>query len=160
MTLPPDSADRTISFAQFRAKIKGAAFVRDSERSCQHHKMIIDPKQGTLECDDCGRSLSAFVTLLKLVEGWEKIDKWKDDCRADAKRWQERAALTYKTMRSWRPHLRAVKEFEKLWRRNSGPCCPHCGHALLPEDFSEGERSVHSREYELSTRTKAAKDRG
>lgn len=147
--------NKTISFAQFRAKMKGAAFVRDSVRGCQHHKILVDKKHGTLECEDCGASLSAFVTLVKFVEGWGEIEKWKEDCRANAKHWQERAALTFKTMRSWRPRLRAIKEFEKLWRRNSGPCCPHCGRGLLAEDFVEGARSVVSRDYEMAMRARS-----
>lgn len=157
------SDNKTVSFAEFRAKVRGAAFVRDEERYCQHHHIILDPEHGTIECEDCGKSLSAFVTLSKFVDGWNRIQEWKDKIVADGheahKAAQRRLATVYQTTKKYKPHLRAIKAFEKLWRRDMGPCCPHCGNALLPEDFAEGARSTHSRNYEMSLRESRAQQK-
>lgn len=146
--------DKTVSFAEFRAKIKGAAFVRDEVRRCKHKSVAIDPSDGTLDCQECGKSLNPFTVLLNYVNSWAEIAKWREECKAAAQAQREKALLTWNTYRAWRPHLRAAQYIEKQWRSRMAPCCPHCGNGLLPEDFLEGrDRGSRGRSYELEMRT-------
>lgn len=145
-------SEEVVSFAEFRARIKGAAFVRDDERRCKHHHMTLDEHGGTVDCDDCGKNLSAFAVLCHFVREWGKIQEWKAECHAYGQKMRDEALLTWRTYRSWRPHLRAAQYIEKQWRGKMAPCCPHCGNGLLPEDFLDGSRGSRGKEHELQLR--------
>lgn len=131
MTKPPIDRRRlqdgdVIDFGEVRLKAKGSRF---SATGCQHLTCEIDADAGTLTCAECGVSVSPFSRLLLIAENRKAIKERDNEYR-------RRISDLFQQVRNYRPHLRAAKALEEVWRgRRMAPCCPHCHTGLLPEDF-------------------------
>jgi hypothetical protein len=143
------SLDKIVDLGAFRAKLRvGTKY--GHPKTCDHLVVTIDADGGTLECDECKKSLSAFTVLVSLCRRWDDIA----DKVAQLKR---RAAAMRQMLSKYKVRQRALKEFEKhWWRGNLLPCCPHCGRGLMAEDFADGAASGVGREYEMAVRKRAA----
>ncbi len=137
--------ENVIDFAGFRAKLRRGG-PPAGDKACAHLHVIVDEAGGTIECEDCKRSLSAFKVLVMLVNRWHDIAE-------EVRHLKARAAAVRNLVRTYKPRMRAIKEIEKLWWRDRmAPCCPHCGRGLLPMDFANGSPSSVGQEYELAQR--------
>ncbi|RVT91461.1 hypothetical protein EOD42_22660 [Rhodovarius crocodyli] len=138
--------DNIVSFAAFQLRMDRRH--HRPESACEHRRMTIDGKLGTLECDDCNRSVSPFAALLTMAEGRQKEEGALAKLRA------RMVAIRNLTAR-YKPHLRAAKELESVWRGGKmRPCCPNCRLGLRAEDFLAGTSRV-SIEYDDAQRAKS-----
>ncbi len=101
-----------------------ARFTRKENKPCAHRHLLCDPREKTLECEDCGRTVDPFQALWGIVreidQEWEKIRRARKEDEE-----MRRKGLT----------LKAAKAVETAWRRRSMvPTCPHCHEAIFPED--------------------------
>jgi len=95
---------------------------------CPHGRTVIDEMQGTVECRDCGATLSAFWVLGQIAREENRAFHRLQTLRAEAAQLQ-----------SWVPFLRSVRGLEKRWRgRRVLPTCPHCNHGLWPDELTGG----------------------
>jgi len=92
---------------------------------CMHQRFIISSGQGTVHCADCHEAVSAFHAL-------EVVTRIDGELRRSWKRWQDDIAA----LKAWSPHLRAVKELERVWRGRLYPLCPHCKQAVSAPDLA------------------------
>lgn len=142
--LPLNNGD-ILDFGEFRLKKRGSRY---SQTGCAHKDIVIDPDEGTLECQDCGASIDPFSKLVKIAER-QKALQWH------RKRERERLGELWRAVRNYRPHLRAAKALEQIWRGGKlAPNCPHCNAALLPEDCTGG---LSSRSAEIERQRRKAK---
>lgn len=108
---------------------------------CEHARTVIDEPNGTVECRDCGASLSAFWVLGRIAREENRVFNRIKGLRADAEELQ-----------TWVPFLKSVRTLEKRWRgRAMLPACPHCHRGLWPDEL-QGSVSLS---LELAQRKKA-----
>ena len=113
--------------------------------SCTHRRAEIDPEGGTLKCMDCGDALAPFVFLVSMMERRKAV--------LDAIEHQRlRIGELFQKVRAYRPHLRAAKAMEELWRAKLAPCCPHCRRPILTEDVTDQGLAAMSAELERRRR--------
>jgi len=143
------SDDNIVSFDAFQLLMYRRHHRPEAE--CEHERLVIDGKLGTLECQDCSRSVSPFAALLKMAENRQKEQE------ALARIRERMVAIRNLTAR-YKPHLRAAKEIESVWRGGKmRPCCPNCRLGLRAEDFLEGASSCVSVEYDDARRARPKK---
>lgn len=136
-----------VDFGEFRLKRKGSRY---KDPDCPHKLMTIDPDAGTLECQDCGKSIDPFTRLVAMAENRNLI-------QLRQKREADRIVEVWRKIRRYKPHLRAAKALEQIWRGGKlSPNCPHCNAALLPEDCADG---LSSRSTEIERKRRQARDR-
>ena len=117
-------------FAEFqverRADTHGWTFStlgrKDVDFPCPHLHLLFDENGHTVDCKDCGKTVSAWWAFMQLVERfeheWEKIKNARLEIEAAEKR-----VLTHK----------AAIAVEDAWRRRKTiPTCPHCYQPILP----------------------------
>lgn len=142
------STEKIIDIDVVRATIRQNT--RYEKSHCKHSRITVDSDAGTIDCDDCKKSLSAFQVVVSWAKQWGEIEK-------AVNRQKLRAQAMSKTMRTYRIRLRALRELEKFWwKGNMLPCCPHCKRGLMPDDFTEVPPLMVSREYELKRRSRCA----
>lgn len=96
------------------------------EPKCPHPRTVVDERNGTVECRECGASLSAFHVLVQIAKEENKL--W-----ARVRSLQEQA----KELKVWVPQLNSVKELVRMWRsKRMLPCCSGCGRGLWPEEMT------------------------
>lgn len=121
---------------------------RRPRSSCQHIRMVYDPKERRVWCEDCETEVEpfdAFMCLVERMDGHIKRLKRREAKVDEAEQFSARS--------------RAVKALDKLWRtRSMVPMCPHCSEALLPEDVASGVAAT-SPEIARAKRRKQHKDR-
>lgn len=140
--------ETVIDLKAIRARLRSGT--RWEKGFCHHRRVSIDRDAGTVECDDCGKPVSAFHLILAWCGYWGEI-------RAEVERLKTRCAEMRRLLKGYKPRLRAIKELEKRWWHGGMlPTCPHCGRGLLPEDFAEGGGGGVGREYEMARRAKEA----
>lgn len=139
------ATENVIDLTAIRAKLRhGSKWDKDR---CQHRHVTIDRDAGTVDCDDCGKPVSAFHLILSWLAYWHEID-------AEMDRLKKRCAEMRNLLKGYKPRLRAIQALEKRWwRGNILPTCPHCSRGLIPEDFVDGGGGV-GREYEMARRAK------
>lgn len=101
-----------------------ARFKRTNNGHCAHQRILYDPVEKTVECEDCGRFLEPFDAFLTMVrnadQAWARIQHARREFHELHKK-----GLT----------LKAAKTAENAWRsRSMVPTCPHCHEAIFPED--------------------------
>ena len=112
------------------------------ERRCDHPRTTIDEQNGTVECRDCGVTLSAFWVLGQIAREENRCFTRIRNLRAEAEE-----------LKGWVPFLRSMRKLEKRWRgRAMLPACPHCHRGLWPDEL---ERSSVSLSLEVAQRRKA-----
>lgn len=122
-----------------RRREEKKAWNKKDER-CHHRKTTLDDNGSIVTCDDCSMQLSPYWVLHQLIHYYDQEMK-KVEARAKAVAEDKAHNL----------HLLAAKKVEAVWRsRKMAPCCPHCGHGILPEDGLGG--SQMGREFELRRR--------
>lgn len=118
---------------------------------CQHHSLVIDRAEGTLECGDCGKSVNPFLVLAQLADDRARYQE-------EVSRLLSRAAAMRRVLATYKPHLRAAKNLEHTWRGGRmRPCCPNCGMGLRAEDFANGTGAIRSIDYDDAVRRRNAK---
>ena len=138
--------DKVIDLDAFRAKLRLGARARQGH--CDHLRVIVDPDDGSVECEACGKTVSAFHVLVGICRRWSEIG-------AAITMQKQRAAAMRKMLSGYKIRLRALKALEaRWWRGDMLPTCPHCARGLAPEDFADGKHSFVSREYEMARRTR------
>lgn len=101
------------------------------DKSCPHLHLLFDENGQTVECKDCKKQVTAWWAFLTMNEGLKRMRERLD---AERKQLDEEIAKNV-------THKAALK-VEKAWRRHKMlPCCPHCLHAIRPED-GFGDRAV------------------
>ena len=142
-------SENLVDFSSFKARFRSGRVTADPV--CAHRRIVLDEIEGTIECEDCKRSLSAFHVLVGFCREWANLSR-------EVRELKHRAAAIRKTVFGWQPRLRALKEFEKhWWRGNMLPCCPHCGRGLMAEDFANGpRRGSIGLDYEMAMRRRDA----
>lgn len=109
---------------------------------CDHQRTVLDEGKGTVECRDCGVTLSAFWVLGQIAREENRCFTRIKALRAEAEE-----------LKGWVPFLRSMRKLEKRWRgRAMLPACPHCHRGLWPDEL---ERSSVSLSLELAQRKKA-----
>jgi hypothetical protein len=96
--------------------------------SCRHKSLVYDDKERRVWCRDCEVEVEPFDAFKGLVEvfaaGMSRINRREAEL-AEAAQFQIRS--------------RAAKVMDEAWRRTTmAPLCPHCSHAILPEDVVGG----------------------
>lgn len=93
---------------------------------CPHLKLVYDPHERRVWCQDCESDVEPFDAFRILVEQMDAAYKHLDSRRRKVAEAERRTLIT-----------RAAKAMDQEWRRKlTVPCCPHCAHALLPEDMT------------------------
>lgn len=111
---------------------------------CRHTNTTWDGNGDIITCDDCKMQISPVWMLHMLVEHYNEA------MRKLASR--ERSVAEDKAHNL---HLIAARKVEAVWRsRTMVPCCPHCGHGILPED-QLGARQM-GKKFEIARRTNEA----
>jgi hypothetical protein len=94
--------------------------------TCAHPRTIVDQQNGTVECKECGASLSAFHVLVQIAKEENRLWERVRALRAEAKE-----------LKAWVPILKAVRELDRMWRgKRMLPCCPQCSRGLWPEEMT------------------------
>lgn len=110
--------------------------------TCRHARLVYDPLERRIWCEDCERDVEPFDAFALLVERYAHIEM-----RHQA---LEKAATA--TLVS-----RAAKRLDDAFRkRNMVPLCPHCRHAIFPDDVMNGLGMI-SKELAQKRRDKEAK---
>jgi ribosomal protein S27E len=129
---------RIYEFAEFTIERKAdnhgwtTSFAGQEKKECLHRHLLFDENGHTVECQDCGKEVSAWWAFISIAERfhheWEKLN-----CAKTALAEAEKRALTHK----------AAILVEDAWRRrNAIPTCPHCSKPILPCDrFGAGSSS-------------------
>lgn len=98
---------------------------RRAHSSCPHIHINYATHERRIWCEDCEHDVEGYDAFVLLVDGyWRALREIEDRERrvAEAEKFQIRSI--------------AAKTMDEAWRqRNMVPCCPHCHHGLLPEDF-------------------------
>jgi hypothetical protein len=95
-----------------------------SDTTCPHRNLFFDENGQTVECKDCKKQVTAWWALITMASGLKRM---RESLEADRKQLEEERAqnLTHK----------AAIAVEKAWRKHKMvPACPHCLHAIGPED--------------------------
>ena len=107
---------------------------------CQHLSLTWSEHGDIIDCDDCGKQVSAQWVVAMLCERWDR----------EVRKLQASQQAVDRTL-SAHVVLRAAKKVEAAWRRrNMLPACPHCGEAIAPEDGLGG--SMVNREIAMRRR--------
>ena len=108
---------------------------RSDYAACRHMNLIYCTVERAVWCDDCETRLDPFTAFEVLVERADSIEKRISDLKK----------IEQETLVS-----RAAKAFDEVFRRRSVvPLCPHCLHAIFPEDVAKGlptKSRAHSEE--------------
>lgn len=129
-----DLADMRVQFGRPRYPTK----------ICEHRKLIYDPKERRVWCQDCERTIDGFDAFMTLTRQFTEMVKAAQRLFRQAKEARD-------------SHIGriAAKKLDKAWSGNvMAVACPHCRGGLLPEDF-EGGASVTSRDIEIARRGRA-----
>lgn len=102
-------------------------FVLKGRAQICEHQWEIDLETRSISCSKCGQESTAWDVLVRIAhnEGTERKRL------AHARR--ETAEL-----KRWNPHLRAVRELERIWRGKMLPTCPNCGMGVAAVDLANG----------------------
>lgn len=95
-----------------------------TDTNCPHLHLVFDENGQTIECQDCHKQVTAWWVLMAVHGGLNRMrERLESDCRQlDA---EVAKNVTHK----------AALKAETAWRKRSMlPCCPHCLHAIRPED--------------------------
>lgn len=112
---------------------------------CPHTHLFFDENGQTVECQDCKKQLTAWWALMAMSGGLKRMRQRLD---AEAKQLEEEKAKTV-------TH-KATLKVQQAWRKhNMLPCCPHCLHAIRPED-GFGDRMVSKEDPEGARRSMIA----
>jgi len=142
------SDNNIVSFEAFQLKLERQYHRPPSE--CEHHRLICDERMGTLECEDCRRSVNPFTAIARLAE--RRLDE-----QNAVEHMRSKMVRIRKLLARYKPHLRAAKELESVWRGGKmRPCCPNCRAGLRAEDFLEGAPSCVGVEYDDARRARGA----
>lgn len=91
---------------------------------CKHMNLTMDDQGDIVNCDDCGKQVSAFWALQMLAEEYGKAFA-KLERRAQQQAESERKSV----------HLKAAQVVESAWRsRTMVPVCPHCSEPIFATD--------------------------
>lgn len=103
---------------------------------CKHHNQVYDLQERRIWCEDCENDIEPFDAFVSVIQAYDKALK---KLRSG---WQELEESKKHNIIS-----RATKKLDEAFRRKTmTPCCPHCKHDLLPEDFANGIAMFVSRE--------------
>lgn len=140
--------DNVVDLKTFKATLRyGSRWGGSGPKCCEHRTVVLDQDDCSVECEDCGRTISAFAVLFQMVKRWGEIAEQVQALKT-------RAAAVRNLIKNYKPRLRALKQLEKhWWTQQRLPTCPHCHRGLLPEDFADSMSFV-SKEYELKRRDK------
>ena len=95
-----------------------------TDTTCAHLHLFFDENGQTVECQDCKKQLTAWWALMAMSEGLKRGREWIE---SEQKRLEEEKSKNV-------THKAALK-VEHAWRKHHMlPCCPHCLHAIRPED--------------------------
>lgn len=106
---------------------------------CEHGPpYVLDTMSGTVECQKCGATVSAFHALKEITHVLGR----EHDARVSA----ARQIREIRRRTSW---LRAVKNLDGIWRRKMLPCCPHCKRGIEASamEHCSAVSSRYEREY-------------
>jgi hypothetical protein len=135
---------RIINIEDFRLTIaaNNHGFRTSHDTTCPHQHLFFNESGQTVECQDCKKQVTAWWALMAMSEGLKRMRE-----KLDA----EREALDAEIAKNV-THKAALK-VEHAWRRhNMLPCCPHCLHAIRPED-GFGDRCVSKADPEGARRS-------
>lgn len=110
----PDDAGNVLEFR--------TGMNRKCKSNCLHQRFVIDETHGSVECADCGETVSAFHALVRVAR---KDSLFRRHMVAQRQKLEE--------MKAYKPWLRAVKALEKIWRGKMLPMCPHCKRGITAE---------------------------
>lgn len=117
--------------------------LKPREKRCEHMRLVVSQSERLIECEDCNRSVDAFDAVMVVMRHMEKM---LSEVNGRKRRADEAMKATIQ--------LRAAKSLERSWRHRMAPCCPHCHHGLLPEDFDRGAAGAISCELEVARRVR------
>lgn len=134
---------------EVRGDNHGIRFSTDTE--CPHTNLIFDENGQTIECKDCKKQVTAWWVFLATYAGMKRMRERLD---SDRKQLDVELAknITHK----------ATLKVQDAWRRHKMvPACPHCLHAIGPED-GFGDRMLSKEDPEGARRSmiKASKALG
>lgn len=93
--------------------------------SCTSPLFEVDTKNQTVQCTKCGAFISPFSALI-----------WIADKASELNGQLERLYEQRKELRSYKPHLVAIRHLEQQYRgRKKLPCCPRCREPFYLEDI-------------------------
>ncbi len=94
------------------------------DKTCPHLHLFFDENGQTVECKDCKKQVTAWWALFAMAKGLERERQRLDGERKQLE--DEKAKqITHK----------AALKVQSAWRKKSMvPVCPHCLHAIFPED--------------------------
>lgn len=117
---------------------------------CSHNSLIYNTADRRIWCEDCETTIDNFSAFMRIRDIWASAD---DEIRRREQAVQEAEKHAILS--------RAAKAVDKAFRqRGHVPVCPHCSHALLPEDVLRLDRGqMVSKEIEIARRKRAALDK-
>ncbi len=112
-----------IDIGEMRFTRKQRSYAAEKQ-ACKHQKLTMDDEGDIVECEDCGKQLSAYWVLQMLTshyhDAYRKLNGWQEKLT-------EAAAKDV--------GLLAAQKVERAWRsRTMVPTCPHCHEAIFPGD--------------------------
>lgn len=111
---------------------------RRPKTSCRHKRLVYDPGERRVWCEDCESEVEPFDAFVGVVEVW-----------ASASSQIERRKSAVAEAEAFTLISRAAKVMDEIWRsRKMAPLCPHCGDAILPGDVANGVASASRDLYE------------
>jgi len=135
---------KVFNIDDYRIEIKGDnhGFRFSTDTSCPHQHLLFDENGQTIQCKDCKIQVTAWWVLMAINGGLKRM---RERLESDRKQLDTEVAknLTHK----------AALKVEHVWRkRKMLPCCPHCLHAIRPED-GFGDRMVSKEDPEGARRS-------
>jgi ribosomal protein S27E len=99
-------------------------FADKESTECIHRQLTFDENGHTVQCQVCGKEVSAWWAFMSLVETFQQEWDRLKTAQAEVQRAEARV-LTHK----------AAIYVEDAWRRRKTiPGCPHCHKPILPGD--------------------------
>jgi hypothetical protein len=88
--------------------------------TCNNRSFEVDITNKEVLCAGCGAVVNPFDAIKEIAFHHEQMNR------------EVEALLNQrKQILSWKPHLLAVRELERIYRGGTMlPCCPHCGRGV------------------------------
>jgi hypothetical protein len=137
----PKLPDKIIPITMLRVR-----WDKKKKCTCQCRSFVVDMQNKEVTCEDCGFVVQPFEAIAEMAI---YCDRLNSQIESLLKQKQE--------LENWKPHLRRVREIEKIYRsKDMIPSCPHCGIGIEIHEYN----GAVNRKYDQERRKFLNKDGG
>ena len=97
---------------------------KNKKCTCRNRKFYIDTQNREISCQECGAIVHPYNALFDIAMHYERIEEEVNNLLA-----VRQQIVDYK------PHLLAMRELEKIYRRDMLPSCPHCHKGIYAKEL-------------------------